>query len=459
MTTRPETIFALSSGAGKAGLAVVRVSGPDAGTALYALTGRSTWPARRAVRARFSAPSAGPPGPPGATAPEVLDDGLALYFPAPNSYTGEDVAELHVHGGRAVIAGVLAALGRIPGLAPAEPGEFTRRAFLNGKLDLTAAEGIADLIAAETDAQRRQAVRQAAGGLARVYEAWRAQLIRILAFWEAHIDFPDEDLPPDVVDRARSEIQPLIESIAAHLRAGQRGERLRDGFSIAIVGAPNVGKSSLLNALARRDAAIVSSIAGTTRDIVEVFLDLASYPVILADTAGLRDVQAAGQADPIEAEGIRRALARASAADLNLVVFAADTVFDSTTLDLVDARSLVVVNKCDRGAAEIDGLPPGAPVHVVSARTGAGIDALAQNLAERVAAQLEVGEAPVMTRARHRAALEACVEHLRAALDAGPLELAAEDLRLAARALGRIGGRVDVEDLLDIIFYQFCIGK
>ncbi|MGE0736269.1 MAG: tRNA uridine-5-carboxymethylaminomethyl(34) synthesis GTPase MnmE [Alphaproteobacteria bacterium] len=449
MTTRPDTIFALSSGAGKAGVAVVRVSGPDACAVLHALTGRSEWPTRVACRARLVDPSTD----------DVLDDALALYFPAPNSYTGEDVVELHVHGGRAVIAGVLAALGRIEGVSPAEPGEFTRRAFLNGKFDLTAAEGIADLIDAETEAQRRQAVRQAEGALGRLYDAWRTRLIRILAFWEAHIDFPDEDLPAEIVDQTRAEIQPLIESIEAQLRDGQRGERLRDGFSVAIVGAPNVGKSSLLNALARREAAIVSSIAGTTRDIVEVYLDLAGYPVILADTAGLRDLQSVGQADPIEAEGIRRALERAAAADLKLVVFAADADLESTTLDLVDERSLVVVNKSDRGAVDAAKFPVGTKIYRVSARTGDGIETLTRALVERVGTQLEVGEAPVMTRARHRAALEDCVESLRAALRAEQLELAAEDLRLAARALGRISGRVDVEDLLDVIFYQFCIGK
>lgn len=449
MTTRPETIFALSSGAGKAGVAVVRVSGPDARAALHALTRRSEWPVRLACRARLLDPATD----------DVLDDALALYFPAPNSYTGEDIAELHIHGGRAVIAGVLAALGRMRGVAPAEPGEFTRRAFLNGKLDLTAAEGIADLIDAETEAQRRQAVRQAEGALGRLYDEWRTRLIRILAFWEAHIDFPDEDLPAEIVERARSEIQPLIESIEAQLRDGRRGERLRDGFSVAIVGAPNVGKSSLLNVLARREAAIVSSIAGTTRDIVEVYLDLAGYPVILADTAGLRDLQSVGQADPIEAEGIRRALERAAAADLKLVVFAADADLDAATLDLVDRRSLVVVNKSDRRAVDAAKFPVGTEIYGVSARTGDGIEALTCALVERVGTQLEVGEAPVMTRARHRAALEDCVESLRAALHADQLELAAEDLRLAARALGRISGRVDVEDLLDVIFYQFCIGK
>lgn len=445
-----ETIFALSSGAGRAGIAAIRVSGPDARAALLALA-KTVPPPRLARLARLRDPGDGTP----------LDDALILWFPGPRSYTGEDVAELHVHGGAAVVAAVLDALGRLPGLRMAEPGEFTRRAFLSGKLDLTGAEGLIDLIDAETEAQRRQALRQSDGRLGRLYDSWRARLIGLLAHFEAAIDFPDEDLPDTLEETVREGILGVVEELTQHLDDNRRGERLRDGIHIAILGPPNVGKSSLLNLLSRRDAAIVSSQAGTTRDVVEVRLDLGGYPVVLADTAGLRD-----SADAIEVEGVRRAHAQADIADLKLVMFdcaAADRV-DSKIAGLIDSETIVIRNKID--------LAPGAKqyppesilrsalaVCSISVLTGDGIDRFLNVLLDAVAQRMGQSSAPAITRARHREAVRSCCDALNRALDAGEIALAAEDLRLAVRMLGRITGAVDVEDLLDVIFREFCLGK
>ena len=395
---------------------------------------------RRARHVRLRHPETG----------EDIDDAIALWFPGPRSVTGEDVAELQVHGSRAVIAVLIAALGRM-GLRLAEPGEFTRRAFFNDKLDLMQAEAIADLTAAETEAQRRQALRQLDGELGAIYRGWSARLLRALAHFEAAIDFPDEDLPPEIEAGVLGETDRLLAEIAAHLADGRRGERLRDGITIAIVGPPNAGKSSLLNQLAQREAAITSPIAGTTRDVIEVAIDLAGYPVVLADTAGLRD-----SPDAIEQEGLRRALARAAAADLRLFVF--DTQYPQ---DVEGAEAwpggetLLVANKIDRGG-DRSTLPRGAVA--VSALTGEGIANLIDTLGQRIAADYD-GAAPLLTRARHRAALEEARAALRRARDAPLPELRAEDLRLAWRALGRVTGQVDVEDLLDVIFADFCLGK
>lgn len=440
------TIFALSSGAGHAGIAVIRVSGPAAAEVARNLTDRPTPPARVATRAKFADPASR----------DVLDDGLILWFPGPASFTGEDVAEFHVHGGPAVIAGMIDVLDGISGLRIAEPGEFTRRAFENGKLDLTAVEGLADLINAETAAQRRQAQRQLAGELATLYDGWREELIRACALMEAAIDFSDEELPAGLAEESREIAMRIASAITGHLDDGRRGERLRDGVSIAILGPPNAGKSSLLNWLARREAAIVSAEAGTTRDIVEVRVDVAGYPAILADTAGLREVEG-----EVESEGIRRARARAEHADLNVILLdgAVWPDVDPGLPPLIDDRALVAVNKSDTsglvGTVEV----AGRPALAVSVLTGFGMDRLVRALEERVAGLAGLSEAPALTRARHRAALTQSLEALERAAVARAAELAAEDLRLAARALGRITGRVDVEDLLDRIFSEFCIGK
>ena len=440
-----DTIFALSTARGRAAIAVVRVSGPGARGVLEALGAKGALQPRVAKRVKLVCPAGG----------EALDDALALWFQAPRSETGEDVVELHIHGGRAVIAGVLDALGTLPGLRPADPGEFTKRAFLNGKIDLTGAEGLGDLVEADTAAQRRQALRQMEGGLATVYENWRQRLIRALAHLEAEIDFADEDLPEGVSQGAMSDLAALRSEIARHLDDGRRGEVLREGFSVAILGAPNVGKSSLMNALTRRETAIVSSIAGTTRDIVEARLDLGGYPILLADTAGLRDVDEAAGGDPIEREGIRRALARAENADLRLLVFDARAGLDTATGALAGVNSVLIANKIDLAVtAEI---PPGALA--VSASRGDGIAALQHKIQVEAEDRMSVGAHPAITRARHRSALQECTAALDRALYASAAELRTEDVRLAARAVGRITGRIDVEDLLDVIFREFCIGK
>jgi tRNA modification GTPase len=387
---------------------------------------------------------------------EVLDDGLILWFPAPRSATGEDVAELHLHGSRAVLAAVMQALAGL-GLRLAEPGEFTRRAFLNGKLDLLQAEAVADLAAAETEAQRRQALRQLGGELGDVYRGWRDRLTRILAHLEAAIDFPDEDLPPEIEDRLAGETDVLVAEIECHLAEGHRGERLRDGIDVAIVGPPNAGKSSLLNRIARRDVAITSPVPGTTRDVIEVAIDLGGYPVVLADTAGLRD-----SADAIEQEGKRRAVQRAEQAEIRLFVFDIAQPADAAGASAWSgAGTILVANKIDLvPAGDTDLSPPALPVSAlpISALTGEGIDKLLTLLSERVAQTYRI-EAPVLTRARHRQALEEAVASLRRSFSAALPELRAEDLRLALCSLGRITGAVDVEDLLDVIFRDFCIGK
>ncbi|MCR4378381.1 MAG: tRNA uridine-5-carboxymethylaminomethyl(34) synthesis GTPase MnmE [Rhodospirillales bacterium] len=449
------TIYALASGAGRAGVAVVRISGVAAGGALQRLTGKVLPPPRLATLSRLRDPQS----------LETLDDALVLWFPGPASFTGEDVAEVHLHGGIAVVDGVLASLSVIDGLRLAEAGEFTRRAFENGKLDLTQVEGLADLIEAETEAQRKQALRQAEGELGRLYDGWREGLIRALAHFEAELDFSDEELPADLHLAVIDKVRALHRSIQAHLQDGRQGERLRGGVRLAIIGPPNAGKSSLMNALARREAAIVSDIAGTTRDVIEVHLNLAGYPLLVADTAGLRE-----SGDQIEQEGVRRAKAWAEGADLKLAVFDALSLpdLDPETLDLLDGQTLVAVNKADAASnipAAIPAIIEGHAVWPLSVKTGAGLEALLAELAARVAVHCQSpSDGPAPTRARHREALvrtEAALARFLARDNTQHLgaELEAEDLRLAARELGRITGRVDVEDLLDVIFRDFCIGK
>lgn len=438
--SQQDTIFALASGAGRGAVAVMRLSGSAGSTILQGLVGRLPEPRRASLR-RLRAPETG----------EILDEALVLWFPGPGSYTGEDSAELHLHAGPAVITAVGQALVTL-GARPAEPGEFTRRAFLNGRMDLTAAEGIADLISAETEAQRRQALRQANGALARLYGSWADQLARLLAHQEAAIEFADDDLPTDLGDRARAGAAALRTEIGAHLADEGRGERLREGLVVAILGAPNAGKSSLLNALAGREAAIVSAHAGTTRDVVEVRLDLAGVPVTLADTAGLREA-----AEEIEQEGIRRARRRAEEADLVLAVFAADMAPDAETLAWVRPGAVVLANKVD--VASAPGVIGGVTPLAVSARTGVGLAELRARLAAEAARLAGAGDATLLTRPRHRAALSEAVAWLAEAEAATLPELVSETLRAALRALGRLTGRVGVEDILDIVFRDFCIGK
>jgi tRNA modification GTPase len=419
------TIFALSSAPGRAGVAVVRVSGPAASHVLDRMAPPRP-PARMAVLRRLRHPRSR----------EVLDQGLVLWFPAPGSFTGEDTVEFHVHGGRAVVQAVLSALSALPGCRLAEPGEFARRAFENGRIDLTQAEGLADLIDAETEAQRRLAQRQSEGALARLYDGWRDQLIEALADVEAAIDFSDEgDVGTLTYRRACATVGELHKAVTAHLDDGRRGEILRDGFQVMLAGPPNVGKSSLLNALARREAAIVSEEPGTTRDVIEVRLDLEGYPVVVSDTAGVREPTGA-----VEREGIRRTLERARRADLILWVSdgRAEPAPMPPELARGSARVIRVENKMDIRSE----LPSGEAI-AVSALTGLGLSELLTSLVDAARNSIGALEQPALTTVRHR------IE----------LELRAEDLRRAANALGRLTGRIDSEQVLDRIFGRFCIGK
>ncbi len=432
-----DTIFATATAAGRAAVAVVRLSGPGAQAAVRALAGRVPAARRAAVR-RLKGPSGG-----------EIDEALVLWFPGPASYTGEDAAEFHVHGGQAVVAALTDALSAL-GLRLAEPGEFTRRAFENGRLDLAQAEGVADLIDAETQAQRRQALEQLGGRLSGVQARWREALTGALAMFEAAVDFPDEEVPADVAGRARPIIEALIVELDAAARDAERGERVREGYRIALLGAPNAGKSTLLNALAKRDAAIVTATPGTTRDIIEVPLVLAGYKVILADTAGLRATN-----DEIEAEGVRRAEAWAAAADLR--VWLVDGQGDPRPDVPASIRigDIVLTTKRDLGEGH-EGLP-GEPF---TARSPNDVAWLERTLTDSVVEALSGAEPPAATRLRHRDLLAEASERLRHALSQDEsLELAAEDVRLAARALDRITGRIDPEQVLGRIFSTFCIGK
>lgn len=447
--TDTDTIFALASAPGRAGIAVVRISGPRALPAVENLGARLSTP-RRMDRVRLIDPVAG----------DVIDHALAVSFPAPASFTGEDVVELHLHGGRAILGAVMRALGACEGLRPADPGEFSRRAFLNGKMDLVEAEGLADLIDAETNAQRDQALRQMAGGLSARLEPLRSWLIHAMAMLEAWIDFPDEEIPESLVAETADDLGDLSRQMVGLLEGADRAERLRDGLRIAIVGLPNAGKSSLLNALANREIAIVSDTAGTTRDSLEVNLDLSGYPVTIWDTAGLRE-----SADSVEREGIRRALDRARAADLVLLIAEAGSgdgarrseMPDLAELGVAPNSVLRVASKVDLGGPVPDGAIP------LSVRSENGLRALVSQLSEEAERRMGLTEAPSLSRERHRhavAAALAAVDRARAGLAAGlETELVAEDLRHAAQSIGRVTGRVDVDDLLDAIFGTFCLGK
>lgn len=439
------TIFSLSTAPGRGALAVFRISGPAAGDVIDRMAGPRP-PARTAGLRIIRHPDTR----------EALDQGLVLWFPAPRSETGEDLAELHVHGGRAVAQAMLRAIGAVPGTRMAEPGEFARRAFENGKIDLTQAEAIADLVDAETQAQARQALRQAGGALARLYEGWRVELIEALALMEAAIDFADEgDVGDKTAREARVRVVALAEKIGRHLDDGRRGEILRDGFHVVIAGPPNVGKSSFLNAMVQREAAIVSEEAGTTRDVIEVRMDLGGLPVVLSDTAGIHETEG-----KIEREGIRRTIARARDADLVLWLMNAAAPEPDLPSDLAEHAGHVirVLNKVDLVALGAGGDREWLRL---SLRTGEGLAEVTKAIEVEARDRIGATEAPVITQVRHRQQLEACAgalaDYLDGALD--ETELRAEDLRRAAMALGRITGRVDVEDVLDQIFGRFCIGK
>ncbi|MCX7644654.1 MAG: tRNA uridine-5-carboxymethylaminomethyl(34) synthesis GTPase MnmE [Rhodobacteraceae bacterium] len=428
-----DTIFAPATARGRAGLAVVRISGPAAWEAVAALGARLP-PARRAALRRLRD-----------RAGEPLDEALVLLFEAGASFTGERVAELHLHGSPATLSAVLRALSAIPGLRPAEAGEFTRRALENGRLDLAQVEGLADLIDAETEAQRRQALRVLEGALGRKAEDWRARLIRAAALIEATIDFAEEEVPSDVAPEVLAILDGLIPELRAEAEGAVAAERIRDGYEVAIVGAPNAGKSTLLNALAGREAAITSAVAGTTRDVIEVRMDLAGLPVTILDTAGLRETD-----DAVETIGVARARARAEAADLRVFLLGGE----GEALGLAPRPGdIVVQGKADLGGAE---------GFAVSGKTGEGL----AELTRRIVAELEprAARAATATRARHRLAIAkaaGAMESARLEVSRGPgrAEIAAEELRTAIRALDSLTGRIDVEHLLDEIFASFCIGK
>lgn len=439
LTAAVETIFALSSAPGRAAIAVIRISGPNANFALQKLARRMP-PPRQAALVDLVDPKTGQP----------LDSALTFRFVQPASATGEDSVEFHVHGGRAVVAGVLRALGTLPGFRAAEPGEFARRAFANGKLDLTQAEGLADLIDAETEYQRVQAFRQSRGLLASLYNEWRDRLIEAMALTEAAIDFSDEgDVAENALTDARSRAEDLRAELAAHLTDARRGEIVRSGFRVVLAGPVNAGKSTLLNWLAKRDAAITSEEPGTTRDVIEVKLDVDGLPVVVLDTAGVRDAAGA-----VEREGIRRSRAQMETADLVLWLSPVSGGDDHQT-DAPPPTSTVVRTKID--------LDPGvlAGARAISVETGAGLSEFMDWLSDHVRDRLDGTDEPVITQVRHRQHVAAALDHIDAFIGSGSLlpELAAEELRLAATEIGRLTGRVDPEDVLGAIFGRFCIGK
>lgn len=489
-----DTIFAQSSRVGKAGVAIFRISGPGSLFALNQLLGSPEKLSPRVMYCRKIYI-------PGTS--ELLDQAMVVRFPVGASFTGEDVVEIHTHGSHAITNLLTKALLNMEGIRLAEPGEFARRAFLNGKFDLTAAEGLADLIEAETQQQHRQAIRQMSGELERLYESWRANLLNIISLCEAYIDFPEEDIPEEVLGEVEEQISLLKSSFLGHLNDNRRGERLRQGIRLTILGRPNVGKSSLLNFLLQREVAIVSTIAGTTRDIVEGHLDIGGYPIILQDTAGIRG----GSSDIIEQEGIKRAIASASAADMRIVLLDAsnpeEVVFPEEIGEFLDpATTIIVVNKIDLNSEfkgvnchrEEDVRPTrrsshssfqplsGLPRLALPARNDAyiqvrddncghyepicislkdklGLDLLLQEI-ERIAGQVAgPGESPLITRQRHRRGLEEAITHLERANIHADLVLAAEDIRLAVRALGSITGKISVDEILGEVFSKFCIGK
>ena len=457
MHPREQTIFALSSGRPPSAIAIVRVSGPLAGQALKSIAGRIPVP-RVATRALLRDAHQQP-----------IDDAVVLWFAGPASATGEDVAEFHVHGGRAVLALLFAALSALGNVRPADPGEFTRRAFENGKLDLTEAEGLDDLIHADTDRQRRQALRQLNGLLGDKARHWRAQIIEASALIEAGIDFSDEgDVPEQLIAPALATIRLLRDEIEAVLTPQGRSERLRDGLVVAIAGPPNVGKSTLMNQLARREVAIVSPHAGTTRDVIEVQLDLDGYPVALIDTAGIRQTD-----DPVEQEGIRRARSRAAEADLVLWLIDAPQPEDMAAAAIPgnppvwELRNKIDLDPVEADAANLrasmakPGQYRGNRRFAISAASGDGLAELISALATFAQNYFGVGDEAMIGRERQRLLLQQTADSLRRSLDVAELgdELVAEELRSASTALGRLLGRVDVEDILDVIFREFCVGK
>ena len=444
-----KTIYALSTVSGKSGVAVIRISGDHALEAVRLMTNIKD----KEIKPRYAyytklrdVKNA-----------QVIDNVLMLYFKAPNSFTGEDIVEFHTHGSRAVIASVIKNLGMIEGFRLAEAGEFSKRAFYNNKMDLTEAEGLADLIDAETEAQQKYALRQMEGNLKNIYEEWRAELVEIEAYLEAFIDFPEEEIPDDITKKIENSVFKLQKAIEEHLSADKIGERLREGFRVVIFGRPNAGKSSLLNAIAKRDVVIVSDIAGTTRDAIDIHLDLKGYPVIITDTAGIRETEEA-----IEKQGVEIAYKKIQDADMLIAIYDASTdsvqLFDNIKKSF-DGEIIYVANKCDKLSAEEIQEQDKEGRILISAKHHDGIDNLLNKISEVIADKFTSNSNTIITRERYREALNECLDNLKTFSLNKEIELSAEDIRLAARAIGKITGRIEVEEILDKIFGSFCIGK
>ena len=443
-----QTIYALSTVYGKSGVAVIRISGNNALVALKKMTSLDTTKIKPRYAYFVSLKN---------NEGNTLDKCLILYFKAPNSFTGEDIVEIQTHGSKAVISGVLSTLAQIEGFRMAEPGEFSKRAFYNGKMDLTEAEGLADLIDAETSEQQKYAMRQMEGGLKKLYDDWREQLLKILAHLEAFIDFPDEDIPNNVMSEMKNNVFKLENSVYEHLKSDNIGERLREGFRVVIVGPPNAGKSSLLNAIANREAVIVSDIAGTTRDAIDIHLDIKGYPVMFTDTAGLREAN-----EEIEKKGIEIAYSKIKSADFIICLFDASKdgvqIFDNIRKSFKN-NTFLVANKCDKLTSEQCSVLEKQGCILISAKQKEGISQILDRIYEFICERFTSNSNLLITRSRYREALQEVMENLQHFSFDKEIELTAEDIRLAARALGKITGRIEVNEILDKIFGDFCIGK
>ena len=442
------TIYGLSTGQGRSGIAIIRVSGKEAGNVIKSLTGMKLPVPRLATLRKINYINTS----------ELIDEGIILWFPGPHSYTGEDMAEFQVHGSQSVIKAIHRSISEVENCRLAEPGEFTKLAFLNGKINLLKAESIGDLISSETEIQRKQAIKIMEGRTSKVFNEIRKKLLKILSHIEAKIDFPDEDLPNDILEKIKKTSKEITNTITKILDDGKIGERIREGFKIAIVGPPNSGKSSLMNNLSRREVAIVSEFAGTTRDVIETHLNIDGYPIIISDTAGVRKSK-----NEIEQKGIKLALKNAEAADLRLVVIEPKTLdFTGFLKDLFDENSILVINKSDLGYVKLSRQIEQMNHVVISVLENKNINELISKIKNKLKNKFISNEETLITRERHRENLLKCLENLKnfnEKYEVKDFDKAAEDLRLATRSLGKIVGNVDVEDILDSIFNDFCIGK